>query len=259
MQLEVRISPGSSLRIAFVFLICLGSLKAVCQTAPPPALTSAQVVQRLVEHNQDRANRLRSYISRRHYHLEYHGFPHSAEASMDVEVTYSAPSKSFRIISQSGSQLLIDHVLKKLLTSEQEASAEQNRNALTPANYDFSLVNTVSEDGRTLFVLRVLPRTRSKFLYRGKIWVDSQDYAVVRIAAEPAENPSFWIRNTDIQHQYSKLGDFWLPRKNTTVTKVRFGGTATLIIDYQSYKLGAAEQDVQTANPGEPSVIGELN
>ena len=259
MQLKRRITMTSRLRIAFAFFICLRLPNGVGQESPAPAATSDEVVQRLVEHNRDRADQLRSYTSRREYRLVYHGFPHSLEATMDVEADCSGSTKSFRVLSQSGSQILVNHVLKKLLTSEQEAAAEQNRNALTPSNYSFSLVGSRNEDGRMLYVLDVHPRTRNKFLYRGRIWVDAEDYAVVRVEAEPAENPSFWIRNTEIHHRYSKLGQFWLPRENTTVTKVRFGGTATLTIDYQDYRLDAEWDGSQKASSAESSMASQIH
>jgi hypothetical protein len=102
--------------------------------APARAVTISEVINKLVEHNRDRANRLRYYTSQRHYHLEYHGFPHSADAAMDVEAVYSAPSKSFRVLSESGSPKLINHVLKKLLKGEQDAASEQSlgQGATTP-------------------------------------------------------------------------------------------------------------------------------
>ena len=40
-----------------------------------------------------------------------------------------------------------------------------------------------------------------------------------RIEAEPAKNPSFWIKKTDIHHEYVKVGDFWLPADNKSVSK----------------------------------------
>ncbi len=58
---------------------------------------------------------------------------------MDVEVTYDAPSsKSFRVVSETGSKLLIDRVLKRLLKTEQDSTNNQSQTALTTANYTFS-------------------------------------------------------------------------------------------------------------------------
>ena len=64
------------------------------------------------------------------------------------------------------------------------------------------------------YVLTVEPRTENKLLYRGRIWVDAEDFAVVRIEAAPAKNPSFWTKETKIEQVYAKVGDFWLPLSN---------------------------------------------
>ena len=37
------------------------------------------------------------------------------------------------------------------------------------------------------FVLQVKPRFRGKFLYKGKVWVDTTDYAVSQVVAKPAK------------------------------------------------------------------------
>jgi hypothetical protein len=190
------------------------------------------------DRNQERAELLRGYTAKRHYQVEYHGFPATLAASMDVDVTYDAPtSKHFQIVSQTGSGLLIDRVFKKLLKSEEEAAQDQGRTALTTANYNFSLAGSEIDSGRKLYILNVAPKADGKLLYRGRIWVDADDYAVARIEAEPAQNPSFWIRKTEIHHVYSKTGDFWLPATNRSVTKVRVGGTAVLTIDYGTYRI----------------------
>jgi hypothetical protein len=67
--------------------------------------------------------------------------------------------------------------------------------------------------------------------------VDDRDFAVCRIEAEPAKNPSMWITKTEIHHDYQKFEDFWLPVKNESVSNLRLGGHATLTITYQNYEI----------------------
>lgn len=89
----------------------------------------------MAERNRQRAVQLQHYTGERHYHVEYHGFPKSQEASMEVQMTVNAPSsKRFHIISETGSRFSLDHILKKLLESEEEAAKNQNRTALTTTN-----------------------------------------------------------------------------------------------------------------------------
>lgn len=198
---------------------------------------TSEIIQRLVAENEQRSRELRAYTSRRHYHVAYRGFPHPAEADMVVDAVCSGPdSKAFDVISESGSRLLLDHVLKKLLKTEAKDAHNRADSALTPDNYTFSLVGTAMEGGRLLYVLGVEPILSRALLYRGKIWVDAQDYAVVKIEGQPAKNPSFWIRDTEIDRQYEKTGDFWLPRSDRSETRVRLGGTAVLTIDYGDYR-----------------------
>jgi hypothetical protein len=190
--------------------------------------------------NAERAEKLRHIDSVRHYSLAYNGFP-ALSAKMQVKASYSAPGiKEFTVISESGSALIRKHVLHRLLESEQEsASDDTNRKAvaLSTSNYRFSLLGCESGGGRPLYVMRVQPLRDHKFLYRGTIWIDSQDFAVSRIEAEPARNPSYWILHSQIRHQYQKIGEFYLPALNQTATDMRFGGKAVLTIQYLGYKL----------------------
>jgi hypothetical protein len=93
-----------------------------------------------------------------------------------------------------------------------------------------------------MYVLAVEPRRKDKFLYEGRIWIDAQDFAVVRLEAKPAKNPSFWTRSSLIEQVYTKVGQFWLPLRNHSVSAVRLGGTADLTIQYKDYRIGPAEQ-----------------
>ncbi|HZZ38522.1 MAG TPA: hypothetical protein VFE06_05265 [Acidobacteriaceae bacterium] len=200
-------------------------------------LSVDQIVGRLTEANKKRTEDLRGYTEERRYSVTYHGFPASLTATMVVEATYEAPeTKTFRIVSLTGSKLLGDRVLKRLLTTEEAAAHNPKETALDPANYSFTLVGQEPLDGRLCYLLAVVPKGDSKLLYRGTIWVDADDYAVMKIDAEPAQNPSFWIRSTEIHHVYAKTGPFWLPEHNESDTRVRLGGSAVLTIDYGAYQ-----------------------
>lgn len=206
--------------------------------APPATLTAPEIVEHMLLHNRTQANALKHYQGLRHYQVQYKGFSANLVGNMDVAVTFDAVSgKSFRIVSQSGSKLLCDKVLKKAVDSEAEAAQDQAATALTPANYKFQLAGSESLAGRPAYILDVEPVTASKFLYRGKIWVDAAEFAVVKVKAEPAKNPSFWIQRPQITYTSAKTGDFWLPEFNRSETKVRVGGTAVFTIDYGSYRI----------------------
>jgi hypothetical protein len=223
--------------------LVVAQLSKTSATGSRTAVTPEQVVDNLVRRNLERARELAAYHGTRVYRLEYRGFPGSRSAEMAVDVRYTSPeTKQFIILSETGSKLLIERVLKKLLQSEREALAEENPGhiALNRDNYKFAEVGYESTPAGALYVLSVEPRTRNKFLYRGRIWVDAEDFAVVRLEGEPAKNPSFWTKDTKIDQTYAKVNDFWFPVSNRSTTTIRLGGRAYLTIEYKDYQTTAA-------------------
>jgi hypothetical protein len=253
-----RLSIMKILPAALLLLAVLASLPMAF--AQPPAshinpaaqLSTAQIVGQIERHNRLRNERLEFYRSIRHYQVEYKGLSHVV-AAMEVEASYDARSgKSFRVLSQSGSRGLCDKVLRRALEGEQEAAKSPASTALTSVNYTFTLVGEEPVAGRAAYVLEVEPRSGSKFLYRGRIWVDAAEFAVVRISARPAQNPSFWISRTEIEQQFAPQGEFWLPRHNRSETHVRIGGAAVFTIDYGDYQIRSTDQ------PAAETVEGQI-
>jgi hypothetical protein len=231
----------------------------VHSTQPTP-LSLEQVLANLEQRNAQRAAALQQFEGKRTYRMQYRGFPSDRDAEMVVKVTFRAPnSKEFTVVSQTGSKFVIDHVFKKLLEGEQEALKEENRHetALTRQNYDFELAGYETTRDGGQYVLKLLPKTKNKFLYRGKIWVDANDFAVARIEGEPGKNPSMWIKKTGIAHKYVKVDGFWLPSENHTESFIRLGGKATLSIEYQDYKIikTAPVNAVRKVRPGGNTVL----
>ncbi len=220
-----------------------------------PHLSTDQIVQKLADGEKKRAGDLKGYTEQRTYSVSYRGFPANMAATLVVEATYAAPAdKQFRILSQTGSKMLADHVLKKLLDAERESAADPRQTAPTAANYRFTLVGQQLVNSRPCYMLQVEPKSSSHLLYRGTIWVDADDFAVVKIEAQPARNPSIWIRDTKIHHVNARTGEFWLPEHNESDTDVRFGGRATLTIDYGPYKMDSGEPHSQQADLQPPAL-----
>lgn len=228
----------------------------------PPMTSVDEIVQKVMAANARRSAELRGFQGKRKYDLQYHGLLGGREASMEVVATYSAPDqRTFSVVSQSGSKLLLNRVLLKLLDSEKEAFEHRKQVELSPENYKFELVEADSTaDGNSCFVLAVKPRKPNKFLYAGKIWVDAHDFAVVRMEGEPAKSPSFWIRDTQIDCTWEKVGNFWFIAHNRSVSHIRMGGVATLTIDYDDYQITgvdrrAAKSQAQGPILPEPSSV----
>jgi hypothetical protein len=246
----LSIRMGRLLCALACLLACLPSLAQ--ETAPATPLSADEIIARVVEMNGVRAKALENYSSIRSYHLECHCLSHK-QADMLVRVDYQAPNKKdFTILSESGSASVRNKVFKKLLEAEQESARPENqqRSAITSENYTFAVVDYQKTEATEVYVLNAQPRTKNKFLFRGRIWVDGKDFAVTRVEGEPAVNPSWWTVKTDFKRSYEKMGEFWLPESNESTTKVRIFGTAVLTINYGDYQFTQVP-----GRKGTPSVV----
>jgi hypothetical protein len=50
------------------------------------------------------------------------------------------------------------------------------------------MLGTDSINGRAAYVIAISPKTQNKYLLRGKVWVDADEYAIVRIEGVPAKS-----------------------------------------------------------------------
>lgn len=217
-------------------------LLTMMQGAPPP-LTAPEIVERMLRADNERLAALSGYTGMRRYRFENKRFNKRAE--MTVRVTCDRTgAKKFAVIAENGSGFVRNRIIRKMIDAEREASqkGEQDQTRIIPANYDFRLVGTDMPDGRGSYVLEISPKTKNKFLIRGRIWVDAEDFAIARIEGQPAKNPSFWVRSVQVVHRYERAGRFWLPAMNESRAQARIFGATAIAIEYFDYVTNA--QDV---------------
>jgi hypothetical protein len=240
-------------------------VQAQNQTAAP---TADEIVARMMEKNGERQAALEHYSAQRTYKVEYKGTGGEHRGEIQVHAEYVAPDqKRLTIVSESGSKLICEKVLRKLVESEEEATQSANRmqTMLSPQNYNVELVGEEVVGGTRAWVLKVAPKVDNKFTYRGRVWVSAEDYAVMRVLGEPAKNPSWWINRASFDSRYQRRGEFWLPGRNVSTSHVRIGGEATLTIDYGEYQVvgtrvaaGGADSGVHQVQMGQASGEGTM-
>jgi hypothetical protein len=195
-----------------------------------------EIVGKMVQRDDERRSELQGYTSVRRYVLE--NVKHHKQAEMLVRMVYRKDGfKEFEVISSSGWGGARKHVFPRLLEAETEASRPGGRedSRITPQNYSFTMLRAEEVAGRKAYVIEVIPKEQKKYLMRGTIWLDAEDFAIVRIEGEPATNPSFWIKRVQFEHKYEKDGPFWLAKSDTSISDVRIFGSTELRIDYFDY------------------------
>ena len=203
-----------------------------------PGITEIQIFDELLAHNALRSATLLGYTALRTYQVvDLRGKVHAEEVG---RMEYRAPDqKRFVVTSETGSVLVRRLALNPLIASEIETTAgkQHHDSAINPANYTLEPLGEQQVGPYYCFVVRATPKRRDKYLFEGKVWIDSEDYAVVRIEGHPAKKLSFWIERADFVRQYQKIGSFWLPQRDMTFVQVRLYGKKALTIDHQEYNV----------------------
>jgi hypothetical protein len=228
------------------------AIVAAVLVAVPPALaqpgdlvpSAADIVARMADRDAERHASFSGYTVLRRYEV----VNKHRHAEMLVRAVCTADGgKQFSILREEGSGAIRNHVLRKMLEEETNAARRETHEStrILAANYSFETIGTEVVDGRPTYVLKVTPKSESKYLIRGRIWVDATDYAIARIEGSPAQNPSFWTKRVHFVHTYQKVGDLWLAISTKSLTDVRIFGTAELSIsDFDYSPISSANRSI---------------
>ena len=215
----------------------------ICATVPlfgqSPAATSPsadEVMAKVIERDTQRESLGGGYSGKREYVLYNHRLDKRAEMVASV-VCDPNGTKHFQVVSEDGWKSANKHVLRKMLDSESETSQPDTRpkTRMVPANYEFHLVGSEYLQGRRSYVIDAVPKRSDKYLFRGRVWVDAEDFAVARVEGEPAKSPSFWTRSVHFVQQYRKSGSFWYPVETTSFTEAMIFDGTDVSIRYFDY------------------------
>ena len=130
-----------------------------------------------------------------------------------VVVEYRAPAtETFTTTSGKGSGFVRQLVFERLMKVE-EKRVRDNKDPdslITPENYALDVVGTDRIGNSDCSVVHAVPKRKEMDLFEGKIWIDNQDFAIVKIIGHLARSPSFWIKQVDFVWDYQKIEGFWL-------------------------------------------------
>ena len=201
------------------------------------AKTADEVVATMLARDGVRESASGGYIGDREYVMENHTFQMRAQMLVRVNCGPNGV-KHFEVLSEDGWKSANKRVLREMLATESDSSHPDTRirSRITSDNYTFRSVQGGSINGRTAYVIEVIPKREDKSLFRGRIWVDAEDYALARVEGEPAKAPSFWTRKVRFIQQYQKNGAFWFPAMTTSVTDARMFGATDVNIRHFDYK-----------------------
>lgn len=203
-------------------------------TRPLRAQTVDDILNRMMARNEWQDGALVEFRAQRKFYAANTRF--KTASTMYVQTVFRSPDQvQSTVTSHEGSQLIRSRVFNKILEAEAETHAKKDKQQvdIVPANYNFSLVGSEQCDGRSCYRLKISPKRRDKYSLNGEIWLDGEDYSIVRMHGSPAKRPSIWTLNTEIDRRYKKVDGIWLPDRLDSSSNIMVAGHSVLSIEYK--------------------------
>jgi len=163
-------------------------------------------------------------------------------AEMTVQDSYKkGVGKTYIVMSQSGSSILLHFGLKPLLANEQTINHPGNveKSWFDSANYVMKLNSAAVQNlnGRKCFALDIKPKEVAPNLIIGTMWVDAGDGTLVQIDGVASKNPSAFSGITHLMRQYTKINGYSMANHARAESDSSLFGRTVVTIDYSDYKL----------------------
>jgi hypothetical protein len=192
-----------------------------------------EILNRMLARNEWQERALLEFQANRKFYAANTRF--KTDSTLYVQTVFHRPDLLQSTVTRhEGSNLIRSRVFDKILEAEAETRAKKDKQQvdIVPANYTFTLEGTEECAGRHCFRLKISPRRRDKYTLDGEVWVDSEDYSIVRIHGMPAKRPSIWTLRTEIDRRYRKIDGIWLPDRLDSSSNIVIAGHSVLSIEY---------------------------
>ena len=215
------------------------------EAAPAQQPDQAAVIARIDAAVQYRYDNVLGFTDAEHYSVFRGKDETHAAAEMTVKATYrKGVGKSYEILSQSGSPVILRFGLRPLLDNEKAVNEPGNveHSWFTSANYEMKLRPGGPQllDGRSCFVLDITARRKAPNLIDGTLWVDAKDGQIKKIDGIASKSPSAFAGTTHMMREYANMDGFPMATHARAESSSLFVGRTVVIIDYSDYNLQAA-------------------
>lgn len=217
-------------------------LALICVRAAAQPSDEPTVAQRIDASVARREKDLLGYTAVEHYAV-FRNDSASPVAEMTVKTAYRAESgKTYQILSESGSAFLRKELLERMLDDERDVTqpATRARALIDSSNYTMTMKDQSTIDGRPCVEMQITPRHSATYLFKGSIWVDSRDGAIVRLEGITSKPASIIAGPTRVSRQYTMLDGYPIATHAAANTSVMLLGQVRIAIDYSNYALWLA-------------------
>lgn len=218
----------------------LALLAAVSLAAAPAQQPDAAAVIRMVDAAVEaRVENVLGFTDIEHYAI-YRGSDTQPTAQMTARDTYKkGAGKTYTILSQSGSSLVLKFGLHPLLTNEEEINkpGAVDRSWFTSANYEMKLApgGVRRVNGRACYALSITARHKAPNMIDGTLWVDAGDGSIVQVEGVASKRPSIFAGTTHMMRQYAQIDGYSMATHARAEAGSGLFGRTVVLIDYGDY------------------------
>jgi hypothetical protein len=187
-------------------------------------------------------------------------------AHMDVDINAKLPKlekqgklRALRTISKlgqitykalgfSGDNTIKKEVIARWLALESEGR-DSGSIAITPDNYKFKLKANLEQNGAHIAILQLTPRRKAVGLFRGELWLDTENGMPVREVGRFVKNPSVFLKKIEFVRDYEIRNGIAIPKHIEGKVDTRIVGRAELTIDFSNFTKENADDDVVASIP----------
>lgn len=221
-----------------LFCACAGLASSAAQSQAPGAV----VFQRIDEAVQHRVDNVAGFTDIEKYDV-YRGHDETHPvAEIVVKAVYRRDKgRSYQVLSQNGSDMIRRFGLLPLLKHEEQLSAPGNmeHSWFTSANYEMKLNSseTQSVAGHQCYQVAITPRHKAPNAIEGTLWVDANDFSVVKVEGVASRRPSMLAGTTRMMREYKQVHGYSMATHARAVSDSHFIGRTVVTVEYSNYHL----------------------
>jgi hypothetical protein len=89
-------------------------------------------------------------------------------------------------------------------------------------------------------VLDITPRRSSQYLFKGMLWVDAKDFAIVQLKGAAAKSAVFFANAAEVSRQYVEIDGLPMATHVDAVSGSALLGRTVVKVDYSNYAMEVA-------------------
>jgi hypothetical protein len=228
----------------FIVGIAMAALAMVlaCISAPAQQPDEATVVRGVDAAVRARFEGIAGFTVTEHYAVFRGSDQTHPAAQITVKTSYRKElGKTYKILSQSGSGIIIRFGLNPLLDNEKRINDPGDREAswFTSANYEMKLKSSRPEriDGHNCLSLSITPKRKAPNLIIGTLWVDTSNYAILRIDGIASKRATIWSGPAHMVRDYAEFRGFSEATHAWAESDSTLFGRTVVTIDYSNYQI----------------------